>query len=459
MISENIQRRLSLELERKCRKAKIPGMALIANLHGERIFEKFYGYRDLEKRLPVTADTVFGVASITKSFASLAIMQLEDMGKLSVNDFVKKWIPEFELPGGVRSDHVTIHHLLTHTSGLPGLAAVHQARAESIKRDPDGEYLFGNLPTRSIRTVTEMIREIAQSEEPVIGQPGEMFNYSNEGYALLQKIIERASGMSFLTYMDQYVLKPLNMDRSTFLQSDLNNMKNVTELYAYSKDKACQFFHSPVWWDVGKIYTNGSLKASAADMMKYLEMYINQGEVSGRQIISSKSIKQMTYPHVLTPNGIQYGYGLTIGREDGVDFYGHGGGIKGVSSFIAVAPKEGLTICVLINIAKANAQDLALTTMRSLLALEAGKQDEKLFVSHKPLQEYVGTYRSAEGEEVLITQEQQRLVMYVNQQDISLQPIGHHLFQTREGKHIAFIKKHHKIVAIFKGLRYLQKIS
>src|SRR5690625_2551890 len=100
MITEKVRTTLDQVLDEKCQKTKIPGMALIASHHGKRVYEKYYGYRNVEEKLPVTSETVFGVASITKSFASLAIMQLVDKGKLSAHDQVKKWVPQFELPGG-----------------------------------------------------------------------------------------------------------------------------------------------------------------------------------------------------------------------------------------------------------------------------------------------------------------------------------------------------------------------
>src|SRR5690625_2770337 len=121
-------------LTKKCQEAKIPGMALVVAKDGKPIFEKYYGYRDVEKKLPVNGETVFGIASITKSFTTLAVMQLADKGKLSIFDPVIKWLPEFTLVDDTLTPLVTIHHLMTHTTGLPGLPLVHQARATSIRK-------------------------------------------------------------------------------------------------------------------------------------------------------------------------------------------------------------------------------------------------------------------------------------------------------------------------------------
>src|SRR5690625_565350 len=204
MITKEIRSKLEKNLHQKCEQAKIPGMALIAWCEGKQVFEKYYGYCDMEREIPVTSDTIFGVASITKSFAALAIMQLADAGRLTPEDSVKKWIPEFQLPNQANSEDVTIHHLMTHTTGLPGLSAVNQARANSIAQDPDGRYLFGEIPSsngKKVTNVMDVIQTIADSTTSILGKPGEKFNYSNKSYAILQEIIERASGETLIDYM------------------------------------------------------------------------------------------------------------------------------------------------------------------------------------------------------------------------------------------------------------------
>src|SRR5699024_10684076 len=249
---------------------------------------------------------------ITKSFAALAIMQLEDAGRLSVEDAVTKWLPEFKLPNKTYQENVQIHHLLTHSSGLPGMGAVNLARAESIRKDPDGEVLrpalFAEDDTPDIKTVIELMNEMAKTKYELLGAPGTAFNYSNEGYALLQGIIERASGQPFLDYMEENVLTPLNMNRSLFRTEDLDHFDNVTELYAY--DKEGKVFHSPAWWDVGDIYTNGSLKTSITDLLKYAEVYCQHGTVNGTKILSEESVDKMVTPHITMPTEDTYGYGL-----------------------------------------------------------------------------------------------------------------------------------------------------
>src|SRR5690625_1810144 len=102
-------------------KEQIPGVSLALNEDGARVYEQGFGYRHVERQLPVTPDTVFGIASMSKSFTCVAIMQLQEAGKLSVHDPVIKYLPNFQVPQHEYTDKITIHHLMTHTSGIPTL--------------------------------------------------------------------------------------------------------------------------------------------------------------------------------------------------------------------------------------------------------------------------------------------------------------------------------------------------
>src|SRR5699024_1662588 len=109
------------------------------NIDGKRVYDKGFGYRDVEQQLQVTEDTVFGIASMTKSFACVAIMQLQEAGKLSVHGPVKTYLPNFRVPHPTYTDQITIHHLMTHTSGLPPFKTHVFARKRSIDADPSAK--------------------------------------------------------------------------------------------------------------------------------------------------------------------------------------------------------------------------------------------------------------------------------------------------------------------------------
>lgn len=464
VITEEMYASLEAVLEEKCRQAQVPGMAIMVSQHGELKFEKYYGFRNVEEQLQVTPNTIFGVASITKSFAALAIMQLVDQGKLTTDDTVKKWLPEFRLSNQAYEDHVTIHHLLTHTSGLPGLQAINHIRAESIHDDPDGTYLFGALPLpiKQAKTVVDLLEIMGEESYSLLGAPGEAFNYSNEGYALLQEIIERASGKSFISFVETYIFEPLHMKNSVFLTTDLNDKADVTELYGYTQEEKKTVIHSPAWWDVGDIYSSGSLKSSVRDVMKYLDVYRLDGIVNGVRIVSEESLEKMTSTQAVTPNVNKYGYGLQIGHQSELEWIGHGGGIKGVSSTMQMVKAYGITVVVLANIAEFAAEDLATTTILHLLGRQDGGVNtrQENGVSKTPLQSYVGVYKSAEGNEVTVTLTSQGLTLMVKNNQLLLRPVDDDQFYLPDGKRVAFIRNElDEVSGIFRGMRFIPKVD
>src|SRR5699024_8199746 len=143
-------------------------------------------------------DTVFGVGSITKAFTAVAILQLQEKGKLSVNECVTKYLPEFKTPNEAQTKQMTIHHFLTHSSGLPPLATLMGAVKKSMKNDPKFEkdqHQENPLDTiQPIDTYSELMDAIVKAEFTPLGAPGTEFSYSNDAYALLGAIIERISG-------------------------------------------------------------------------------------------------------------------------------------------------------------------------------------------------------------------------------------------------------------------------
>lgn len=438
-----------------CEQAKVPGAAVVVTQHGERIHEQMVGYRDVDKQLPVTDHTLFGVASITKSFATLAIMQLAEQGKLSVHDPVLDWIDGFEMGDRTHTEAVTIHHLMTHTAGFPGMEGVHIARLNSVRRDPDGKRLFTLDPDEhgeKIETVEELVDWLREKEYPMLAPPGDMCNYSNESYALLQAIIERASGEDVLTYMRNHILDPLHMEASTFLEADFANREEVTEIYAYEEGSEKVVTHSPAWWNVGHIYTNGSLKSTAREITAYAQMYLNDGVYQGNQLITKESIEQMTSSHIQAPNENEYGYGLQIEKEKTV--FGHGGAMKGVSAYFLVDKEHGLTIVVLMNISDAPAGDIAQAIYRQF----NGKEKVKL-IECEEIEQYAHTFRSNEGHELTTFIDDGKLWMEGKWSPIELMPTKEDLFITSAGRKIAFLRKDTKINGVFSGMRYLPKVE
>lgn len=167
MISKSIKEKLNEELNKTCKELKIPGMALTVYQDGNSIYDNYYGYRNMEEELPVTKNTIFGLASITKSLTCLMVMKLEEEGKLNSTDKVIEWLPNLKWPREDYAKQLEIKHLMSHTSGLPGLPSIHNARIRSIMNDPDGEFLFGKWQPDEqaiIQTVDELIEQISNMD-------------------------------------------------------------------------------------------------------------------------------------------------------------------------------------------------------------------------------------------------------------------------------------------------------
>ena len=382
-------------------KAQIPGMAVAVAHQGETVYEGGFGYRDAEQGLEATADTVFGIGSVTKSFTALAVMQLADAGKLSVNDPVVKWLPEFRLrrPG---YEGITVHHFLTHSSGLPPDPALLHARAASMQRDPDVERLAGmELPPgfasmKTISTYEELLELMAGLDFDLLGPPGRYFSYSNEGYALLQGIVERAGGESFIPYLREHVWEPLGMTRTGTQAEARERFANVTTLYARRREGDEDLvFASPAWHDIGRIYGNGGLASTVQDLVHYLEVYRNQGRAGGTRVLSARAAEQMTAPHIAIPTGGFYGYGLrAVPDYHGIKLVEHGGGNKGIAAQVCVAGETA--VAVLTNLTAAPAVRVALGAVNALVGLPLDTRPQ-VFPEYEcetgQLECYAGTYR------------------------------------------------------------------
>ncbi|MCL6600531.1 MAG: beta-lactamase family protein [Alicyclobacillus macrosporangiidus] len=436
-MEQSVSEALDAFLEAECTSWGVPGMALVMALRGEPAYRCLYGYRDVARRLPVTERTVFGVASVTKSVTALAVMLAQDHGKLSVDDPVVRWLPELQGVREARMRAVTVHHLLTHTAGFPGMAALFRARAESIRKDPDWRITAAEMPdpfeVAPIRDVSGLMAVLKELDFRFLGNPGTVFNYSNEGYALLQEILERATGKSFLEFVQQRIFDPLGIRSAVFRTADLSRMRDVTELYAARAEDGHRIvFHSPVWWDVGDIYSNGSMKIHMADLLRYLEVYRCHGEVDGVRILSEDGWKRMTARHVQTPTGRGYGYGLHVDEHHGVNLLSHSGGIKGVSADVVVAPEAGITVAAAANVAGVPVSQWTLAALNAALGLplDARVVDYPIQMEtageDTGLAEYEGLYRSEEGGravaetaggELWITQRGQRTRLYPYAED------------------------------------------
>src|SRR5690625_4438709 len=249
---------------------KIPGVGLGLQKGDDQPFYQHFGHRNAEEDLEVNGDTIFGIASMTKSFACVAIMQLQEAGKLSVNDPVIKHIPEFKTPNSSHTEKVEIHHLMTHTAGLPPLPTSLYTRKRSIEKDPSIKDYVLDLTRASgdpIDTPEELVEFLSELSYKPLGEPGREFSYSNDGYSLLGVIIKTVSCMSDESFVQKKIFQPWGMNNSTLYSDDFEHHENVTPLDA--KNKQNEVYAAPMWWNVTASRAACALKSTVNDILTY----------------------------------------------------------------------------------------------------------------------------------------------------------------------------------------------
>lgn len=435
-------------IRRLVRKADTPGLSVgLVERNGSHL-TRGYGFRDLAHRLPATSRTVYGLASITKSFTALAVLRLQELGALRVSDRVTRHLPEFRTPDPRQTAKITLHHLLTHSSGLPPLPSLFYLWARSERLDPTYDSRaaqhFGIDPSRPpIDSYGQLLEFLGSEPYRLTGPPGRYFSYSNEGYCLLGAIIERAGGRTYESCVEEEILRPSGMQSTTFDPGILIRFSEVTTLYSTDwRRKRGRLLASQDWTEDGCARPAGGLRTNIEDMLRYVEIFLRQGRVGRERIISSESLSAMLYPHVELAPGSFYGYGIAVCPDHhGKLLAWHTGAKKGVSSAFAVVPSAGVGGVVLTNRVGAPADQALEAALNPALGL---KPNTPFYPVPEPatvtssLTEYQGWYCSGESNWYKITPK--RSALHVEDRGLpprssgfNLRPTGNDNFVTEGG--------------------------
>ena len=408
------------------------GLAVtIVSGDGETLYEKCFGLRDKAKELPVNSSTIFGLASVTKSFTALAIMQLVEKGVIDVNKPVSDYLPCFKAPD------VTVAHLMSHSGGYfpqPRILIGKVAEDMGLSQDTDGDFAYHEgLAEHGAKLVAEHLSTQAQ----VIGRPGEYFSYCNYGYALLSAIVKEHGGeKTYADYLNKYILEPLGMPRSgcdfLFPRRD----SNVTRLYRHNKpgdvtdtDDYCD--------KAFVLLGNGAMKSTLTDMKKYIQMYLNYGKTScGGRIASSYSIKEMSKPRMIGAGlNSYYGYGLKMKAMDDLRIIEHSGGLTGVSSNMSFSYEANCGVMVLCNTSDGGAGIIADAAMKMIRNKKYAAGGDTTYLpmswSSEKMDRVCGKYVSGEGGVTTIFREDDGLFVKQGTEKISLSPISPYMLSAK----------------------------
>lgn len=340
--------RLDAALQRFVSEDGVPGAAVGIVDEGRVVYANGFGVASLaDPAQPVTRDTVFHLASVTKTFVATAVMQLVERRQLSLDAPIVGYLPYFRV-ADARSNAITIRHILTHTSGLPDVDTYNWDRPE---------YDDGALE-RYVRSLTTITLRSA---------PGSTYAYSNLAFEVLGDVIAKASGMPFENYVQEAILEPLQMRSSTLLYDGVARRNAwaaghtrtatgaMTVIPHYPYNRA----HAP----------SSTLHSSASDMSRWMLAMLNGGELDGRRILRKSSLDEMWTPTVDAREG-RIGLAWLSLAVQGEDLVWHGGGDTGFRARLMLLPARRSGVIVLANSDRVNTNRLAQTAVEAAVTLD-----------------------------------------------------------------------------------------
>lgn len=400
----------------------IPGMSVAVVRGGEPVFVGAAGYRDVEAKLPATAETPYYIASSTKSFTGMAAAMLADQGRLDLDAPITRYIPELRLPAPLAADSVTMRKLLTHTIQFVNRPVVWRT-AYSGEHSP-----------------AVLIELLAHSEPR---DPG--FQYDNLGYVIASLVLQRVTGEPWQRSLDRLLFDPLGMGHTSAYMSEAQAWEPAAPYQwgeRISQLKTDETMHAA-----------GGMVTSASDLARWLEAQLTQGRLDGRQVIPAPAVReahrmQATLSARFGPYPrFGYGFGWYWSTWEGDTLLHHFGGYAGARAHVSFMPQHGIGVAVLLNSSSANAAaadlvanyaydvllgkpaqereakyDSILAQAKGDLARAAERREQELVAIAarpstltRPKADYAGVYRSPVLGELTIRESRDTLVVSIGQ--------------------------------------------
>jgi CubicO group peptidase (beta-lactamase class C family) len=363
------------------------GNVLIAE-NGTVIYQKSFGKANYETGAALDSESVFELASVTKQFTAMGIMLLKKQGKLSYDDSLRKFFPQLPY------SNITVRHLLHHTSGLPDYMGL-------LMKKSAGKKIMTNKDLEDIFAV----------EKPaIVFVPGEKWEYSNTGYALLASIIEKVSGMSFADYLRKHIFEPLGMERTRVYRRRLEKTKidNYAFGYGYSESKKTYILPDDdtavrnMVYALDGIVGDGTVNSTTGDLLKWDRALYTE------KLVSKEMLAEAFQPGTLNDGSkTKYGFGWIL--SDMKTFgkvVNHSGGWPGYNTFIERHPDSDKTIILLRN---HDRPVQVLSKIRDILYDIKDEPKKEISLPMASLSQYAGEYELAPGFTISITVERDKI--------------------------------------------------
>ncbi len=301
-----------------------PGLSIAIVKDQEVAWSRGFGYADTEKEAEATPETIYRIASITKLFTSTAIMQLRDMGKLSLHDPIAKHLPWFSI-GEPKGRPITIENLITHTSGLP--------------REAAGPY----WTTAEFPSKDEVVKNLPDQRHPL--EPWRKWKYSNLALSLAGYIVEGASGSPYEEYVKKNILKPLGMN-STFVESIPRDHPMLAKGYGRRTPDGVR--KPSQYTDCKGVTPAANIATSVLDLARFAMLQFREDEDG--PVLTGETLREMHRVHWLDPNwDVGWGLGFNILRIGGRTYIGHGGSVSGYRTNLRISLEDKVAVVVFTN--------------------------------------------------------------------------------------------------------------
>lgn len=351
--------------------AKGTGCAVLVAEKGKILYKKGFGMANLELEVPMKPEMVFRIGSITKQFTAICILQLLEQGKLSLEDDITKYIPDYRTDG----NKITIENLLTHTSGIPSYTEMDQ---------------FDTLS----RTDMEPLEFIAMFKNEALNfAPNTKWEYSNSGYFILGYIIEKVSGKTYADYVEEMIFKPLGMNNS-YYGYDSKIIKNRASGYQMGE----KGLENAEFLSMTLPYAAGSLVSTVEDLYKW-----NLGVQAYKMVKKETLAKAFTDHKLINGKSTHYGFGWGLNEMQESPTIEHDGGINGFLSSAIYLPKEEIFVSILSNSMAKSPANLAEKVAAIALGKPYNLTEKK--IEGMNLTDFVGVYENEDMGQRMITTE------------------------------------------------------
>lgn len=357
-----------------------PGGTVLISKAGKILFNKAYGKANLELNVPMHTDHVFRLGSVTKQFTAVCILKLVEEGKLSLEDQVTKFIPDYPLNG----KKITIANLLTHTSGIKNYTSVSGFNKNLKRQDLSPKELIALF-----------------KDHPLDFEPGSDYKYSNSGYVLLGYIIEKLSKKTYGEYMQENIFKPLQMNKSYYddhakvIPKRISGYRKTNEMYENSE-----------FLSMTLPYAAGSLLSTSGDLLKWYA-----GLEDGKVISKASLELAHTSWHLANGKETGYGFGWEIGNIQGSKAIKHNGIVNGFFTDVIYLPVEQIFVSILANYENIGDLDIKVAQLAAI-ALGRPYIFNTKVIEPAVLQQYQAVYSNPYDGERYITNQDGTLMYY-----------------------------------------------